>query len=187
MLRRRAKLVAIKGAAAMTLKGISGFATERKSLLVHFDQLIERIDRELAARMEASAEHRPVCARLREIVGVGPLVGAGLANVLIRVPFRSADAFIAFTGLDPRARDSGEKTGRRRLSKRGPSELRRLLFNAAMSAARTQGMDRGLVRACAVCWAAACRRITWVISCPITQASSSSLLASANSPREMKT
>jgi transposase len=39
--------------------------------------------------------------------------------------------------MDPRANDSGTKTGRRRLSKRGPAELRRLLFNAAMSGVRT--------------------------------------------------
>ena len=50
---------------------------------------------------------------------------------------RKADAVIAFSGLDPRANDSGMKTGRRRLSKRGPSEMRRLFYNAAMSAART--------------------------------------------------
>ena len=66
-----------------------------------------------------------------------PLVGISLTNTLERIPFRKADAFVAFIGLDPRANDSGHKTGRRRLSKRGPAELRRLLFNAAMSAIKT--------------------------------------------------
>lgn len=42
-----------------------------------------------------------------------------------------------FTGLGPRPCDSGKKRGTRRLSKRGPGELRRLLFNAAMAAAKT--------------------------------------------------
>lgn len=42
------------------------------------------------------------------------------------------------TGLDPRPCDSGKKRGTRHLSKRGPGELRRLLFNAAMSAAKTK-------------------------------------------------
>ncbi|WP_029921539.1 IS110 family transposase, partial [Nevskia soli] len=50
----------------------------------------------------------------------------------------NADAFVAYTGLDPRPMDSGQKSGRRRLSKRGPAELRRLLYNAAMSAAKTK-------------------------------------------------
>ncbi|MDP3662351.1 MAG: transposase, partial [Nitrosomonas sp.] len=36
------------------------------------------------------------------------------------------------------ANDSGNKIGRRRLSKRGPAELRRLLFNAAMAAAKSK-------------------------------------------------
>ena len=49
-----------------------------------------------------------------------------------------ADAFVAFIGLDPRPDDSGKKTGRRRLSKRGDPELRRLLYVAAMSASRTR-------------------------------------------------
>ena len=53
-----------------------------------------------------------------------------LTNTLERVPFRNADAFVTFTGFDPRANDSGNKIGRRRLSKRRPAELHRLLFNA---------------------------------------------------------
>lgn len=39
-------------------------------------------------------------------------------------------------GLDPRPRDSGQCRGQRKLSKRGPAELRRLLYIAAMTAAR---------------------------------------------------
>ncbi len=47
---------------------------------------------------------------------------------------RSRDyGLVAFAGMDPRPRDSGTKRGQRRLSKRGPAEGRRLLFNAAMA------------------------------------------------------
>ncbi|WP_239234639.1 IS110 family transposase [Candidatus Nitrotoga sp. BS] len=46
-------------------------------------------------------------------------------------PFRNAEAFAAFSCFDPSANDSCNKIGRRRLSKRGPAELRRLLFNTA--------------------------------------------------------
>jgi transposase len=52
--------------------------------------------------------------------------------------FHSSDALIAFLGYDPRANDSGHHRGRRRLSKRGPAEMRRLLYAAAMAAARTK-------------------------------------------------
>ncbi len=61
-----------------------------------------------------------------------------MTNTLERVLFRNADAFVAFTGFDSRANDSGNKIGRRRLSKRGAAELRRLLFNAAMAAAKSK-------------------------------------------------
>jgi len=53
-----------------------------------------------------------------------------------RGKFRSSDAFIAFLGLDVRVRDSGTCRGRRRLTKKGDPELRRLLFLAAMQAKR---------------------------------------------------
>src|SRR5699024_2229489 len=52
--------------------------------------------------------------------------------------FRSGDAFIAFLGLDVRVRDSGTFRGRRKLTKRGDPEARRLLFNAAMTASRSK-------------------------------------------------
>ncbi|MBK8568497.1 MAG: transposase [Nitrosomonadales bacterium] len=51
------------------------------------------------------------------------------SGTLERVPFRNADAFVAFTGFDPRANNSGNKIGRRRLAKHGPAELHRLLNN----------------------------------------------------------
>ena len=71
-----------------------------------------------------------------------------------RGAFRSSDAFVAFLGLDVRVRDSGQLRGRRRLTKKGNPELRRLLFLAAMQAARSRSwkdfyqrhLDRGLSR-----------------------------------------
>ena len=75
---------------------------------------------------------------MRSIPGIGLLTSAALLNVFERVPSARADAVVAYSGLDPRPCDSGQKRGKRRLSKRGPAELRRLLFNAAMSAAKTR-------------------------------------------------
>jgi hypothetical protein len=66
------------------------------------------------------------------------VVGSGVLNSLQRLRFRNADAFVAFCGWDPRPDDSGRKTGRRRLSKRGSSQLRYLLYSAAMAASRTK-------------------------------------------------
>jgi Transposase IS116/IS110/IS902 family len=91
------------------------------------------------ALIEANKDRKQQYARLRKIAGLGGVVvRSSVLNTLERVPLHSADAFIAFTGLDPRPDDSGHHVGRRRLSKRGPSELRRLLYIAAMSAVKTK-------------------------------------------------
>jgi len=68
--------------------------------------------------------------RLQTLVGVDPLVGMALTNTLERVLFRNADAFVVFTAFDPIANNSGHKTSLRRLSKRGPGELRRLAYSS---------------------------------------------------------
>lgn len=138
LLKRRAKLTSIKGALKLTMKNLSGFTTELKAALLKLDALIAKIDAAMTEVAARSPQHVQAQQRLQTIVGVGPLVGIALTNTLERVPFRSADAFVAFTGFDLVANDSGHKIGRRRLSKRGPSELRRLLFNAAMSAVKTR-------------------------------------------------
>ena len=88
--------------------------------------------------IDANPDRKQNFSRLCTISGVGPVVGTALVNTLERVPVKSADAFVAFTGLDPRPDDSGQHRGKRRLSKRGPAELRRLLYLAAMSAIKTK-------------------------------------------------
>lgn len=138
LLKRRHKLTTVKGALRQSLAGLSGFSRELQTVLKRIDQIIALIDKRMAELMAQQLKRAQAWARLRTIVGVGPLVGAGLAGALEAMPFRSADAFVAFTGLDPRPDDSGKRPGRRRLSKRGPAFLRRLLFTAAMAAARTQ-------------------------------------------------
>jgi len=74
--------------------------------------------------------------RCKQITGVGPLTSAALTATYFSGHFTRVDAFIAFIGLDLLANDSGRKSGRRRLSKQGDPEMRRLLHNAAMSASR---------------------------------------------------
>jgi transposase len=75
--------------------------------------------------------------RCLKVEGIGFLTGARLITAFQRGDFRNADAFIAFLGLDLRVLKSGQKDGRRSLTKRGDPEARRLLHNAAMSASRT--------------------------------------------------
>lgn len=76
--------------------------------------------------------------RCLKVEGIGFLTGARLITTFLRGDFRNSDAFIAFLGMDLRVAQSGQKDNRRSLSKRGDSEARRLLHNAAMAASRTE-------------------------------------------------
>jgi len=109
---------------------------------VRTQRALQALIQEIDARMQALVNKDPQLAlaarHLRTVVGFGPLLSTTLAHALTRHPFARADAFIAYIGYDPRPRDSGEKRGHRFLSKRGPAELRRLLFTAAMAASKTQ-------------------------------------------------
>ena len=89
---------------------------------------------ELARVPEMAALYR----RLTSIVGIGKVVAAQLVAVFTALRFTHVEAFIAYTGLDPRPDDSGQHRGRRRLSKHGPALLRCLLYNAGMSASSSK-------------------------------------------------
>lgn len=138
LLKRRARIVALKNALRLSLADLPALRLPARATGDQFDALLQAMDDEIARLCQTLPGYREQAARLRSIVGIGPLTSTWLTNLLNRVPLRNGDALIAFLGLDPRPWDSGQKRGRRRLSKRGPAEGRRLLFNAAMAAAKTQ-------------------------------------------------
>jgi transposase len=108
-----------------------------KKLLHGFKMAIQEIDQRLEKLIAQDPHLASAANNLRTVPGFGPLLSASLAHAITRHPFTSSDSFIAYIGLDPRARDSGQLKGRRYLSKRGPALMRRLLFVAAMSACKT--------------------------------------------------
>ncbi len=136
LIRRRHKVVVAQQSLRQSLKGmkLSGVSKTHQAM----KDLIGQIDRKLAQMIAQDPALAPIAKRLTTVVGFGPLLSASLAQALTRHPFASSDAFVAFIGYDPRPRDSGQKRGRRFLSKRGPAVMRRLLFNAAMSASKTK-------------------------------------------------
>lgn len=138
LLVRRRALVSARQTLAQSLSGLPMLKAQRHTLLASFKRMIATLDlfirRELARIPEMAALHR----RLMSIVGIGAVVAAQLVAALRTLCFTRAAAFIAYTGLDPRPDDSGQHRGKRRLSKRGPALLRCLLYNAAMSAAKSK-------------------------------------------------
>lgn len=116
-------------------------AGQVQTLDAAFAALLKAIDARIAQLFNEDAQLRVQRALLQSIVGVGPQSSALLASVLAQVEFASADALVAYSGLDPRACDSGRSRGRRRLSKRGQPALRRQMYLAAMSACHTKTFE----------------------------------------------
>jgi transposase len=98
-------------------------------------QSIEKLDEQIAETAKAIPQYR----LLIKVPGFGPLVTAYLIALLSSGTFARSDSFVAFVGLDLRVRESGKFKGKRRLSKRGDPEARRLLYMAAFAACRVQG------------------------------------------------
>lgn len=138
LIRRRAKVNSLRQAARASFKGMTGLHRQLNALLGSLHQLTRAIDARLVALTRACPKRQQAAKGLRSIDGVGPLVSIGLLSSLERIDFACADAFVAYHGMDTCVDDSGTRTGRRRLSKRGPGEMRRLLFNAAMAATKTK-------------------------------------------------
>lgn len=138
LVRRRAKLTGARATLRSSLQTVPSLRSHLRTLLKHFDVLLAKLDAQTRKLIEACQERAQAFRRLNAIPSVGNAVGIGLLVALERRPLPRADAFVAFVGLDPRPDDSGKKSGRRRLSKRGDPELRRLLYVAAMSATRTR-------------------------------------------------
>lgn len=138
LIRRRAKIVTLKQSLRLSCAQALSLKADTTKLLAGFAVMLKKIDRQIAVLTQAIPQRVEQSKRLQTIVGVGPLVSAWLANLLSRLQFQNSDALVAFVGMDPRPFDSGQKRGRRRLSKRGPSEGRRLLFNAGMAAAKSK-------------------------------------------------
>lgn len=136
LLRRRAVLVQAQTTLRQSLRCLPELKTSTRAMLAkmaHVQRLIEQRVQLALARHGWKADAR----RCEGIEGIGPVTGAALTLIFHRGAFKSADAYIAFIGMDVRVRESGTFSGRRKLTKKGDPELRRLLYMAAMTACRS--------------------------------------------------
>lgn len=138
LLRRRAVLVKCQQQLRMSASGCPAARATLEPLMQELARTLKAFDQQIDAAVAAVDADQQDFGCITSVPGIGLLSGAALLGVFRRLAGASADAVIAFLGLDPRPMDSGLKVGLRRLSKRGPSEWRRLLFNAAMSGAATK-------------------------------------------------
>ena len=137
LLARRHAVVKAQVSLGQALRDLPAGLAAWRQVQRDFRTLLAQLDAQLEQLVRQDAPLAALRQRLRTTPGLGPLSSLALATLLTRYAFRRSDALIAFVGYDPRAADSGQHRGRRRLSKRGPAEVRRLLYAAAMAAART--------------------------------------------------
>ncbi len=153
LLHRRAVLIQAQTTLRQSLQGMPELRAITASLL----RKMHQVDQHLQKRLRDAVERLGWMADVRRcaaIEGIGPITSIALAMIYRRGAFVSADAFIAFMGMDVRVRDSGQSRGRRKLTKKGDPELRRLLYMAAMTACRSRtwkpyyerALARGLTR-----------------------------------------
>ena len=138
LLVRRRALVNARQTLCQSLSGLPALKGPRQTLLASFKRMIGSVDLLIRAELARVPEMAALYRRLMSIVGIGEVVAAQLVAVLTALHFTRADAFVAYTGLDPRPDDSGQHRGKRRLSKHGPALLRCLLYNAGMAASNSK-------------------------------------------------
>lgn len=136
LLKARAKLAKLKATVGLSLKGITELIQTRGALIRRFEKAMALIDKRIQGCIELSG-YTADYQRCLGIPGVGPLNAAALVAMYHRGEFLKSDSFISFIGLDVRVRESGCYKGKRKLTKQGNPEIRRLLFNAARAGSRT--------------------------------------------------
>lgn len=130
LLKRRAKVVEARKQLQQSFHEIQ---LPAQALFTQFKCLLERIDQRIRRAIQALGWSNDY-QRCLSIPGIGPLNAAALVAAYHRGAFANSEAFIAFIGLDVRVRESGNYKGKRKLTKRGEAEIRRLLYCATQAA-----------------------------------------------------
>jgi transposase len=107
----------------------------------------KQLDTEIATasdEIERISNEDPVCQRLRQIPGVGPLVStATVAAIGNGAAFRKGREFAAWLGLVPRQHSTGGKAKLYGISKRGNIYLRRMFIHGARAVLLRVKYDTG--------------------------------------------
>lgn len=134
--RGRARLVVLASSMDQMLKSLPELRSLADAAVQSLRQLQRHLDRHLRERLTSDPQRADLARRMTTIPGVGSQNSNHFATLLPRLQPANADALVAYVGHDPVPRDSGQRSGHRRLSKRGPALSRKLVYLAAWSAAR---------------------------------------------------
>ncbi|GAG14638.1 unnamed protein product, partial [marine sediment metagenome] len=106
-----------------------------QSLVKVFEKRVKKVDERIDAAIAADPEKAENCERLQSAPSVGPGVARALIVDLPELGALSRKQITSLVGRAPFAKDSGRKTGQRRI-RAGRSGPRTALYLAAMNGAR---------------------------------------------------
>jgi len=121
-------------------EGLAGIAMDLRHILMQLEAE-GRFISEIEAEMGAILERIPCSVKLLSIKGLGTVSVAGLiGEVGDFSKFSTQSEIMKLAGLDLYEISSGKRKGQRRISKRGRSLLRKILFYAAIQMIRKNGI-----------------------------------------------
>jgi transposase len=121
-------------------EGAAGLSMDIRHILIQLE-LVNRLIAEIEGEMEITLGRIPYSSKLLSIKGLGTVTVAGLiGEVGDFKKFRTQSEITKLAGLDLYEVSSGKWKGRRRISKRGRSLLRKILYYAAMQTIRKNGI-----------------------------------------------
>jgi len=136
-------------------EGVSGIVLDIRHILIQLEAEARYIA-EIEAEMVVTLQRIPASGRLLSIKGLGVVSVAGLiGEVGDFSKFRTRSEIMKLAGLDLYEISSGKRKGQRRISKRGRSLLRKILYYAAIQMVKKNGImydyytrltNRGMLR-----------------------------------------
>jgi transposase len=124
-----------------------GIYEGKESILLEIDHLVAKIEGEtqfiksLEKQMANYLYQIPYSESLLSVKGLGVITVAGLIGEVGDFrKFRTSSEVMKLAGLDLYEVSSGQHKGKRRISKRGRSLMRKLLYFAALKAVRSNGI-----------------------------------------------
>jgi transposase len=140
-------------------EGVAGISMDIRHILVQLEMLKSLIT-EIENEMEIALGRIPYSSKLLSIKGLGIVSVAGIIGEIGDFnKFQTQGEIMKLAGLDLYEISSGKMKGRRRISKRGRSLLRKILYYAAIQTIRKNGIlhdyytrltDRGMKRIMAI-------------------------------------
>jgi transposase len=121
-------------------EGTEGVSMDIRHILVQLE-LVNRLIAEIEDEMETALGRIPYSSKLLSIKGFGVVSVAGIiGEVGDFKKFRTREEIMKLAGLDLYEISSGKWKGQRRISKRGRSLLRKILYYVAIQTIRKNGI-----------------------------------------------